>query len=398
MIYLPNAANNTLAVSDAGNQQAGIIPFNKPFVGDKEMAYLAEAVSDGNLAGIGRFTRGCENWLQTQTGSSAALLTHSCTAALEMAALLLDIQPGDEVIMPSFTFASTANAFALRGGVPVFIDIRSDTLNLDEELIEAAIGPRTRAIVPVHYAGVACEMDAVMAIADRHGLAVIEDAAQAVGSFYKGQPVGAIGDMGAYSFHETKNITSGKGGCLLVKSQEMVERSEIIRENGTDRRRFEQNLVQYYQWQSVGSSYCAGEMTAAILWAQLEQIEFISRTRHATWQMYHEMFSSLEARGVLRRPVVPNDCTHNAHMYYVLLDPSIDRDQVLRRLRAAGIYAAFHYVPLHFSPAGRGYGQVEAKLDITTDVAARLIRFPMWVGLSAKDQERVVAVLSTGLQ
>jgi dTDP-4-amino-4,6-dideoxygalactose transaminase len=371
------------------------IPFNKPYMTGKELYYIAEAKFGNMLAGDGPFTKRCHQWLEQRTGCAKALLTHSCTAALEMAALLLDIEPGDEVIMPSFTFVSTANAFVLRGGVPVFVDIRGDTLNLDERLIEAAITPRTRAIVPVHYAGVACEMDTIMAIARRHGLKVVEDAAQGVMSSYKGRELGSIGDLGAYSFHETKNVISGEGGALLVNDPELALRAEIIREKGTDRSRFFRGEVDKYTWQEVGSSFLPGELIAAFLWAQLEEAERITNDRLASWARYHELLEPLEAKGFLRRPVIPDGCQHNAHMYYVLLAPGIDRQGVLDQLKRNGIYSVFHYVPLHSSPAGRRYGRVHGSLEATARQSERLIRLPLWVGLSLENQERVVGQLAS---
>lgn len=367
----------------------GKIPFNKPYMTGKELYYIAEAKFGNMLAGDGPFTKRCHEWLEQRTGCSKALLTHSCTAALEMAALLLDIQPGDEVIMPSFTFVSTANAFVLRGGVPVFVDIREDTLNLDERLIEAAITPRTRAIVPVHYAGVACEMDAIMAIARRHGLKVVEDAAQGVMSSYKGRALGSIGDLGAYSFHETKNVISGEGGALLVNEPELALRAEIIREKGTDRSRFFRGEVDKYTWQEVGSSFLPGELIAAFLWAQLEEAERITKDRLASWARYHELFEPLEAKGILCRPIIPDGCQHNAHMYYVLLAAGIDRQGVLDELKRNGIYSVFHYVQLHSSPAGRRFGRVHGSLEITARQSERLIRLPLWVGISGDQQHHV---------
>ena len=370
------------------------IPFNKPYMTGKELYYIAEAKFGNMLAGDGPFTKRCHQWLEERTGCAKALLTHSCTAALEMAALLLDIQPGDEIIMPSFTFVSTANAFVLRGGVPVFVDIREDTLNLDERLIEAAITPRTRAIVPVHYAGVACEMDAIMAITRRYGLKVVEDAAQGVMSSYKGRALGSIGDLGAYSFHETKNVISGEGGSLLVNDPELALRAEIIREKGTDRSRFFRGEVDKYTWQEVGSSFLPGELIAAFLWAQLEEAERITRDRLASWARYHELLEPVEAKGILRRPVIPEGCQHNAHMYYVLLAAGIDRQGVLDELKRNGIYSVFHYVPLHSSPAGRRYGRVHGALEVTNRQAERLVRLPLWVGLSESQQCHVVDRLS----
>lgn len=370
------------------------IPFNKPHMTGKELYYIAEAKFGNMLAGDGSFTKRCHQWLEQRTGCSKALLTHSCTAALEMAALLLDIQSGDEIIMPSYTFVSTANAFVLRGGVPVFVDIREDTLNLDERLIEAAITPRTKAIVAVHYAGVACEMDSIMAIARQHGLKVVEDAAQGVMSSYKGRALGSIGDLGAYSFHETKNVISGEGGALLVNDPELALRAEIIREKGTDRSRFFRGEVDKYTWQEVGSSFLPGELIAAFLWAQLEEAERITNDRLASWALYHELLAPLQAKGRLRRPVVPEGCQHNAHMYYVLLAPGIDRQGVLNELKHNAIYSVFHYVPLHSSPAGQRYGRICGTLEHTCELSERLVRLPLWVGISREAQERVMNTIS----
>jgi dTDP-4-amino-4,6-dideoxygalactose transaminase len=370
------------------------IQFNRPYMTGKELYYIAEAKFGNMLAGDGRFTKLCHTWLEKQFGCSKALLTHSCTAALEMAALLLEIQPGDEVIMPSYTFVSTANAFVLRGGVPVFVDIREDTLNLDETLIEAAITPRTKAIVPVHYAGVSCEMDTIMEIASRHQLKVVEDAAQGVMATYKGRALGSIGDLGALSFHETKNVISGEGGALLVNDVEFTRRAEIIREKGTDRSRFFRGEVDKYTWQEVGSSFLPGELIAAFLWAQLEDARSITDRRMASWDYYHEALAPLEQRGVLRRPIIPADCRHNAHLYYVLLSPQISRQVVLDAFRRNEISSVFHYVPLHSSPAGQQYGRVSGTLDVTDRQSERLIRLPLWVGLAPEQQDRVVAVLT----
>ena len=376
---------------------ANYIPFNKPYMTGRELWYIAQAHTKGHLAGDGEFTKKCHAWLETRTGSQKALLTHSCTAALEMAALLLDIQPGDEVIMPSYTFVSTANAFVLRGGVPVFVDIREDTLNLNERLIEAAITHRTKVIVPVHYAGVACEMDTIMDLARRHGLKVVEDAAQGVMSSYKGRALGSIGDLGAFSFHETKNVISGEGGALLVNDFELALRAEIIREKGTDRSRFFRGEVDKYTWQEVGSSFLPGELIAAFLWAQLEEALAITAKRLASWERYNAMLAPLEAKGVLRRPVIPPSCQHNAHMYYVLLAPEIDRKIVLDEFKRNDIGAVFHYVPLHSSPGGQRYGRAHGDLDVTNIQSERLIRLPLWVGLTEAQQDRVVKVLACGL-
>lgn len=375
------------------NPKPNTIPFNWPYMTGKELYYIAESHFNGRLAGDGPFTKRCHAWLEQRSGCDKALLTHSCTAALEMSALLLDIRPGDEVIMPSYTFVSTANAFVLRGGVPVFVDIREDTLNLDERLIEAAITPRTKAIVPVHYAGVACEMDTIMDIARRHGLKVVEDAAQGVMSTYKGRALGSIGDLGAYSFHETKNVISGEGGALLVNDPALPLRAEIIREKGTDRSRFFRGEVDKYTWQEVGSSFLPGELIAAFLWAQLEEAQRITTQRLALWERYHQALEPLEARGLLRRPVVPRECQHNAHMYYVLLAPEINRQSVLSMLKDAEINAVFHYVPLHSSPAGQRYGRVHGSMEMTDRQSERLVRLPLWLGLTPEMQKRVIRSL-----
>jgi dTDP-4-amino-4,6-dideoxygalactose transaminase len=373
------------------------VPFNWPHMTGKELHYIAEAHLNGCLAGDGPFTKRCHGWLEQKSGCCKALLTHSCTAALEMAALLLDIQPGDEIIMPSYTFVSTANAFVLRGGVPVFIDIREDTLNLDENLIEAAITSRTRAIVPVHYAGVACEMDTIMEVAERHGLQVVEDAAQGVMATYKGRPLGSIGHLGAYSFHETKNVISGEGGALLVNDPALALRAEIIREKGTDRSRFFRGEVDKYTWQEIGSSFLPGELIAAFLWAQLEEADRITKERLASWRRYHELLAPLEAQGVLRRPIIPEACQHNAHMYYVLLSPEIDRQGILTELKRNDIWSVFHYVPLHSSPAGVRYCRTHGDLGVTVRQSEKLIRLPLWIGLSKKQQDRVVEVLCNAI-
>lgn len=357
------------------------IPFNKPFMTGKELAYIAQAHFNGVLAGDGPFTKRCHVWMEQTLGTRKALLTHSCTAALEMAAILADIAPGDEVIMPSYTFVSTANAFVLRGGIPVFVDIRSDTLNIDESLIEAAITPRTKAIVPVHYAGVACEMDTILDIAARHKLLVIEDAAQGFMSTYKGRPLGTLGHFGTFSFHETKNVISGEGGALLINDDRFVERAEIIREKGTNRSQFFRGDVDKYTWVDIGSSYLPGEVTAAFLWAQIEDAQVITDRRLLTWNQYHEALAHDEARGTLRRPVVPADCKHNAHMYYVLLESLAQRTQLISAMRERDIYPVFHYVPLHSSPAGRRFARCHGELPMTDQLADRLLRLPLWTGL-----------------
>ena len=369
------------------------IPFNWPHVTGNEQHYIAQALSNGILAGDGPFTKRCHSWLEERTGCSKALLTHSCTGALEMAALLLDIQPGDEIIMPSYTFVSTANAFVLRGGIPIFVDIREDTLNIDESLIEAAITPRTRAIAPVHYAGVSCEMDTIMSIAKRHNLKVVEDAAQGIMSTYKGRALGSIGDMGAYSFHETKNVISGEGGALLLNNTEMILHAEIIREKGTDRSRFFRGEVDKYTWQDTGSSFLPGELIAAFLCAQLEEALLITQKRLERWQLYHELIEPLETKGMVRRPIIPAGCAHNAHMYYVLISPEISRQKILDAFKLNKISSFFHYVPLHSSPAGKRFGRTHGNLHVTNQQSDSLVRLPLWVGLSDEQQYRVIDVL-----
>jgi dTDP-4-amino-4,6-dideoxygalactose transaminase len=358
-----------------------LIPFNKPFMAGGELANITEAHRVGHLSGDGPFTRRCHQELQRICEVPKALLTHSCTAALEMAAILLDLQPGDEVIMPSFTFVSTANAFVLRGAVPVFVDIRADTLNLDETRIEAAITPRTRAICVVHYAGVSCEMDAILAIAARHGLKVVEDAAQGIYSSYRGKPLGGLGDYGALSFHETKNVISGEGGALLVRDAGNAERAEIIREKGTNRSRFLRGQVDKYTWVDVGSSYLPSELLAAFLQAQLEHGEEITRRRLAIWDRYHAWAEPYEREGVLRRPVVPSHCEHNAHMYYLLLPDLEARTEFIARMKADGVGTVFHYVPLHASPAGQRLARAHGDMANTDGLSERLVRLPLWVGV-----------------
>ncbi len=370
------------------------VPFNRPYMTGRELGYIAQAHAEMHLAGDGSFTKKCNRWIEQRTGAGRAMLTHSCTAALEMAALLAEVGAGDEVIMPSYTFVSTANAFALRGAVPVFVDIRADTLNLDERLVEAAITPKTRAIVPVHYAGVGCEMDELMAIARRHDLLVIEDAAQALMASYRGRPLGSIGDLGAISFHETKNVISGEGGALLINAPRFAERAEIIREKGTNRSQFFRGQVDKYTWVDVGSSYLPGELIAAFLWAQLEEADTITQRRLAMWARYHAAFADAERHGKLARPQVPAHCKHNAHMYYVLLPDLARRSAAMARLKALGVQTVFHYVPLHSAPAGRRHGRAHGDLAVTDDIADRLLRLPMWVGMEDQQGAVIDAVLS----
>lgn len=374
------------------------IPFNLPYATGSELEYVAKAQLAKHLSGDGGYTRRCHEWIERQTGCAKALLTHSCTSALDLAAMLLDLEPGDEVILPSFTFVSTANAFVLRGAVPVFVDIRPDTLNIDETLIEAAVTSRTRAIAPVHYAGVAAEMDPIVAVAKKHSLSIVEDSAQGVMASYRGRALGSIGDLGCFSFHETKNLSSGEGGALLVNKPELAMRAEIMREKGTDRGRFFRGEVDKYTWQDIGSSLLPSEITAAYLWAQFEQAERITADRLASWHRYHALLAPLEADGLLRRPIVPEHCQHNGHIYYILLASESERDRVLGALRQNGIAAVFHYVPLHSSPAGRRFGRTHGSLENTTNLSSRLIRLPMFVGLQETQQERVRDTLMAALR
>jgi dTDP-4-amino-4,6-dideoxygalactose transaminase len=370
------------------------IPFNKPFMTGKELEYISEAHSNGRLAGDGPFTQRCQEWLEKSTGCKKALLTHSCTAALEMAAILADIQPGDEVIMPSYTFVSTANAFVLRGAVPVFVDIREDTLNLDERKIEDAITPRTKAIVPVHYAGVACEMDTIMDIAQRHNLIVIEDAAQGIMSTYKGRALGSIGHLGCFSFHETKNIISGEGGALLINNPDHAELAEIIREKGTNRSKFFRGQVDKYTWVNLGSSYLPGEITAAFLWAQMEEAESITRRRLETWNYYHVGFELLENAEKIRRPTIPSVCLHNAHMYYIKCENIRERDLLIRYLEKKSINAVFHYIPLHSSPAGKKYGFFFGGDEFTTKTSETILRLPLFYDITNDELDFVIDTVS----
>ncbi len=361
------------------------IPFNKPYMTGKELFYIAKAHFNFILAGDGPFTNYCHSWIEARTGTKKALLTHSCTAALEMSAILANIQPGDEIIMPSYTFVSTANAFVLRGGIPVFIDICPDTLNIDATLIEAAITPRTRAIVPVHYAGVSCDMDAIMAIAEKYNLLVIEDAAHGIMSTYKDRPLGSIGHMGCLSFHETKNIISGEGGALLINDERFVERAEIIREKGTNRSQFSRGKLDQYTWCDIGSSFLPGEIIAAFLWAQMQEAVEITKKRLAIWDAYHEGLAASEAAEVVRRPVIPGLCQHNAHMYYLLSHSLAHRTSIIELMRQQGVNTVFHYVPLHSSPGGKRYGRTSGLLTQTDELAARLLRLPLWVGVDTKE-------------
>jgi dTDP-4-amino-4,6-dideoxygalactose transaminase len=372
-----------------------MIPFNKPYLSGNELQDIKKAHSQGQLAGDGTFSKLCHEWLEQKTLCYKALLTHSCTAALEMAAMLIDIQSGDEVIMPSYTFVSTANAFTLRGATPVFADIRTDTLNIDENLIESLITPRTKAIIPVHYAGVSCNMNAIMKIAKRYNLFVIEDAAQGILAKYKGDHLGSIGELGCLSFHETKNIHCGEGGSLLINDDKFVERAEIIREKGTNRSQFFRGQIDKYRWIDIGSSYLPGELTASFLFSQLQVAKEITNKRLIIWNSYNEIFNHLEMKEQVKRPVIPDDCEHNAHMYYLLLNKRYDRVKVLEEMNKRKVNAVFHYQPLHSSLAGEHYGKTPLPLAVTEDISSRLIRLPMWVGFD--QHERVLDALSHSL-
>lgn len=362
-----------------------MIKFNIPPYTGKEKDYIAEAIASQKICGDGMFTKKCHQWIEDQTKTSKALLTTSCTHALEMAALLTDIKPGDEVIMPAFTFVSTADAFVLRGAKIVFVDIRPDTMNIDENLIEAAITDRTKAIAPVHYAGVACEMDKIMEIARKYNLKVVEDAAQCVLASYKGQALGTIGDYGCFSFHETKNYSMGEGGALLIRDPENTERAEIIREKGTDRSKFLRGQVDKYTWVAAGSSYLPSDMNAAYLYAQLEMAEEINEDRLASWNFYYEQLSGLAEAGKIDLPVVPEGCTHNAHMFYIKCRDIEERTALTSHLKANDIAAVFHYIPLHTAPAGAEYGRFHGEDIYTTKESERLLRLPMYHGLTRED-------------
>lgn len=369
------------------------IPFTKLYTTNQELEYISQAIANGQIAGDGAFTKKCQHWLQKVLGSQKVLLTHSCTAALEMAVILADIQPGDEVIMPSYTFVSTANAVVLRGGIPVFVDIRPDTLNLDETQVEAAITSKTKAIMPVHYAGISCEMNVIKALASNYNLAVIEDAAQGFGASYEGQPLGSLGQMGAFSFHATKNIVSGEGGALAINDPVLMERAEIIWEKGTNRSQFFRGEVDKYTWVDVGSSYLPSDLLAAFLWAQLGQADAIKQQRLRLWQRYHKAFAELELQRQVRRPIVPLECQHNAHIYYLLVNDSETRTRVLSTLKQQGVQATFHYVPLHSAPAGRKYGQVHGELSVTEAICDRIVRLPLSAALTVGEVDRVIALV-----
>jgi dTDP-4-amino-4,6-dideoxygalactose transaminase len=373
------------------------IPFNKPFIAGKELFYIAQAVAFGNIAADGHFTKVCSKLFEERFGIHRVLMTPSCTAALEMAAILCDLKPDDEVILPSYTFVSTALAFVRLGAKPIFVDIRPDTMNIDDSLIERAITPRTKAIVPVHYAGVACRMSRIMAIAQRHGLFVIEDAAQGVNAFYEDKALGSIGHMGAYSFHETKNYICGEGGALCINDPRFVERAEIIRDKGTNRKQFFRGLVDKYTWVDVGSSYVPSEISCAFLYAQLELLEEIAARRQASYEFYRRALKPLEVQGLLQLPRIPEDCRSNYHMFYILLRDRRARDGLLDHLKSQDIHAVFHYIPLHSSPMGQKFGYSENDLPVTNDVSGRLLRLPLFYDITEEEQGRVIQETSNYL-
>lgn len=370
-----------------------MISFNIPPCVGTEMNYIHQVIASHKLCGDGEFTKRCNAWIEEKTKTAKALLTTSCTHATEMAALLCNIKPGDEVIMPSYTFVSTADAFVLRGAKVVFVDIRPDTMNIDEKLIEEAITEKTRAIVPVHYAGISCEMDAIMDIADHHKLFVVEDAAQGIMSSYKGRALGSIGDYGCFSFHETKNYSMGEGGCLLIRDNENVEMAEIIREKGTNRSKFFRGQIDKYTWVEAGSSYLPGELNAAYLWGQLEAAAQINQDRLKTWNAYYENLTPLMEKGWIQLPTVPEGCVHNAHMFYLKARDIEERSQLIRYLKDRGIMAVFHYIPLHTSLAGKKYGRFYGEDKYTTRESERLVRLPMYYGLTEEKQEKVIEAI-----
>lgn len=367
-----------------------MINFNEPILIENAFGYVREAINNKKLSGDGEFTKRCSYWLERWCGVNHVFLTTSCTHATEMAAMLADIQPGDEVIMPAYTFVSTADAFVLRGAKVKFVDIRPDTMNIDENLIEEAVTDRTKAIVPVHYAGIGCEMDIIMDIAKRYGLTVIEDAAQGVMSTYKGQALGAIGDYGCYSFHETKNYSMGEGGAIVVKDERKVELAEIIREKGTNRSKFFRGQIDKYTWVEAGSSYLPSELNAAYLWAQLEKADEIFENRMKTWNLYYNGLHGMAETGRLQLPCIPQECKHNAHMFYIKVRDLEERTRLISYMKSMGINLVFHYVPLHTAPAGRKYGEFVGTDTFTTKESERLVRLPLYYGMKEIDVERVI--------
>ena len=369
-----------------------MINFNVPTYTQKTFEYIADVFKVAHASGDGKYTKLCHEWLRNKLQCKEALLVHSGTAALEVAAILANLKSGDEVIMPSYTFCSTANAFVLQGAVPVFVDIRPDTLNIDEKLIESAITPKTKAICPVHYAGVACVMDTIMDIAKRHNLLVIEDAAQAFDSYYKGKPLGTIGDMGCFSFHETKNVMSGEGGLFVTNNEKLAERAEIVREKGTNRSKFFRGQVDKYTWVDKGSSYLPSDIVGAYLYSVLEIAEQIQAKRKAVWNMYNDAFADLEKQGKIRRPIIPAECTNNAHMFYMLFNDLETRTKFIAHLKENGVYAPFHYIPLHSAPAGEKYCRTATSMNVTNRVSDTLVRLPMYYDITDADLQKVIDV------
>jgi dTDP-4-amino-4,6-dideoxygalactose transaminase len=374
------------------------LPLRRPYRTGRELAYIAEATAAGDLSAGGPFNDRCALWLERHLGAARVLLTPSCTAALELAGGLLDLQPGDEVVMPSFTSVSTALAITSYGATPVFADIDPDTLNLDPKAARRALTSRTRAIVPVHYAGVACDMDALCSMAGEHGLSIVEDAAHCANATWRGEPLGAIGDLGCLSFHETKNISCGEGGALVIRETALIERAQILQDKGTNRRPFLEGREAHYTWVDRGASFLMSELNAAFLWGQLERLREITTQRLAIWNAYHDALAPLEQSGAVRRPTVSGDREHNAHIYYVLLDGPAERERAIETLGARGVEATFHYVPLHSSPAGRRFGRADGDMAVTDAVAGRLLRLPLWVGMTHADVERVVEGLTVALE
>lgn len=370
-----------------------MINFNVPPVTGEELSFIKDAIESGKICGDGKYTHMCSDWIKEKTNSEGVLLTTSCTHATEMAAILCNIKAGDEIIMPSYTFVSTADAFVLRGAKVVFVDIRPDTMNMDEDLIESAVTEKTKAIVPVHYAGIACEMDKIMEIARKHHLYVIEDAAQGMMSSYKGQQLGTIGDIGCYSFHETKNYSMGEGGAILLKDGTMLEKAEVIREKGTNRSKFFRGQIDKYTWVEAGSSYLPSELNAAYLWAQLLKADEIYKDRMKSWNRYYEELNGLAEAGYIELPYVPGDCTHNGHMFYIKAKDLEERTKLLSFMKENGVMAVFHYIPLHTAPAGKKYGEFRGKDKYTTAESERLARLPLYYGLSEQDQEKVIQVI-----
>jgi dTDP-4-amino-4,6-dideoxygalactose transaminase len=369
--------------------ESQLIPFNKPYFPKETLQYFGNVIDSGFSKGDGRYTEKSSELISELSGGGDVLMTPSCTHALEMAALLLDLKPGDEVIMPSYTFVSTANAFVARGGKPVFVDIRPDTLNINERLIEEAITSKTKAIVVVHYAGIACEMDTISSIANNHNLVLIEDAAQGLLSTYKSKPLGGIASLGCLSFHETKNITCGEGGALLIRDRSLIEKAEVIREKGTDRSRFFRGEVDKYTWQSFGSSLLPGDLTSAFLKAQLEQAHFITNERKRIFSIYHTLFSNSDISEFIDLPYIPAECEGNGHMYFLILNQELDRETFINLMKDADIGVVSHYVPLHSSPAGVKFGRYQGKLPITDSISSKLVRLPLYVGLTESQQERI---------